>query len=493
MKRFALLSGLLLAGCAVGPNYVKPTLAPTRTGAFVDPATTAPAVNPAAPAEEQWWHLFNDPVLDRLVVDALAYNTDVRAAVANVAKARALLSQARGAQLPTTTVSGGAQRQRVGAATAGLSGGAGGTGGTGGVPSTGTGSGPSHYDFDLYTAGFAASYEVDLFGRVRRSVEAARADYQAAAADLDTARVSVAAETARTYAASCSAAAQAQVARETAELQDKTYDLTKRLFDAGRGTRREMDQAQVLAENARALVPGFEAERRASLYALAALTGRPPAEIDTEAAQCVATPTLGAAIPIGDGAALLARRPDVRAAEQRLAAETARIGVATGDLFPKISIGGNASLAATRFGDLGKASSFSFALGPLLSWSFPNITVARARIRQARASSEAALANFDGAVLTALKETEQALARYAGALDQQAARTRAAQAAENAAGLSRIRFDAGRDSFLQLLDAERDRSSARTALAQARASTAAAQVDLFKALGGGWQTADRSR
>jgi len=485
MKRTAPLALLMLAGCAVGPNYVKPTIAPDKAQAFVDPATATPAVNAAAPAEQAWWHLFNDSVLDRLVSDALAHNTDVRVAVANVAKARGLLSEARTSFLPSTTLSGGYQRQRVGAATAGLSGGT--TGTTGGVPATGTPTGPSHYDFDLYQAGFQASYEVDLFGRVRRSVEAARADYQAAAADLDTARVTVAAETARTYAAACAAAEQAKVARETADLQDKTLDLTKRLFDAGRGTRREIDQANVLAQNARALVPGFEAERRASLYALAALTGRPPAEVDAAAAQCVATPTVTNAIPIGDGAALLARRPDVRAAERRLAGETARIGIATASLFPKITLGGSATLAATRFGDLGKSSSFSFALGPLLSWSFPNIGVAQARIRQARASSQAALATFDGAVLTALKETEQALARYAGALDQLTARTQAAQAAEDAAALSRTRFDAGRDSFLQLLDAERDRTSARTALAQTKASVASAQVDLFKALGGGWQ------
>jgi len=480
MKRLFPLIGLLLAGCAVGPNYVKPTVAPAKTGAFVDPAAATPVFNPAAPVENAWWHLFNDPTLDRLVIDALAHNTDVRVAVANVAKARALLSEARVAELPSTNLSGGYQRRRVGAASAGLSNGA-------VAPGAGGGGGPSHYDFDLYTAGFDASYEIDLFGRVRRSVEAANADYEAASADLDSARVAVAAETARTYAAACSAAEQANVARETAKLQDDTLSLTKRLFDGGRGTQRDVDQAEVLSQNARALVPGFEAERRASLYALATLTGRPPAEIDSEAAQCVVVPTVVAAIPIGDGAALLTRRPDIRAAERRLAGETARIGVATADLFPRITLGGSASSAGTTFSSLGTASAFSFAFGPLINWTFPNIGEARARIRQARASSEAALATFDGTVLTALKETEQALARYAGALDTQAARTQAARAAEDAARLSRVRFDAGRDSFLQLLVTERDRATARTALALSRNATASAQVDLFKALGGGWE------
>jgi outer membrane protein TolC len=234
-------------------------------------------------------------------------------------------------------------------------------------------------------------------------------------------------------------------------------------------------------------VPSFEAERRAALYALAALTGRPPAEIDGAAAACKAPPRVAATIPVGDGTALLARRPDVRQAERLLAADTARIGVATAALYPSISLGGSASLGAQKIGDLGKASSFSFSLGPLISWSFPNISIARSRIRQAEATTAASLARFDGTVLTALREVEQALARYAGELDRNGALTRADAAAGSAAEISRLRFTTGRDSFLQLLDAERDRASARAALASSNASLSEAQVSLFKALGGGWE------
>lgn len=478
----ALALAATLAGCAVGPDYHRPEPQRATTGGFVDPGLAK--VDTGAPAPG-WWRLFGDPVLDRLVADALAYNTDVRVASANLRRARAILSEARAGRLPTTQTSASYSRERIGAASAQAQ-----TGGVVTDPATGVGTGtgvPSHYDFDYFTAGFDASYELDLFGRVTRSIEAARGDAAVAAASLDAARISVAAETARNYAEACGYANQADVARETARLQGNTLDLTRRLLGAGRGTQRDVDQAAVLTEQAQAQVPTFEAERRASLYALAALTGRPPAEVDAAAAACMAPPKVATIIPVGDGAALLARRPDVRRAERQLAADTARIGVETASLYPTISLGGSASLGAPHIGDIGKASSFSFSLGPMLSWSFPNISVARARVRQAEAGRDSSLAAFDGAVLTALREVEQALARYAGELDRNAALVRADAAAADAAHISRLRFDAGRDSFLQLLDSERDRASARSALASSNSSLADAQVSLFKALGGGWE------
>jgi NodT family efflux transporter outer membrane factor (OMF) lipoprotein len=465
----------LLAGCAVGPDYRPPVTPPTAAGAFVDPGTSR--VDVTAPSGA-WWHLFNDPALDRLIGDALAHNTDVRIASANLRQARAILSEARGARLPTTTPSASYTRQRIGTGSAASR----------GVVVDPAAGAPSGFEFDFFNVGFDASYEVDLFGRVSRSIEAAGADTAATAAALDAARIAVAAETARSYAQACSFANQAEVARETARLQERTLSLTSRLREAGRGTRREFDQATVLAEQARAQIPTFEAERRVALYALAALTGRPPAEVDSAAAACTLPPKVTGAIPVGDGAALLARRPDVRAAERSLAADTARIGVATAALYPSISLGGSASLGAQRIGDLGKASSFNFSLGPLISWSFPNLSVARARVQQAEATTSASLARFDGTVLTALREVEQALARYAGELERNSALSRADAAAASAAEIARLRFSAGRDSFLQLLDAERDRAATRAALATSNANVSEAQVSLFKALGGGWET-----
>jgi len=471
MKRLVttLLAGSLLAGCAVGPNYERPATPPTAAAAFVDPGMTK--VSPGA-VEGEWWRLFKDPVLDRLVVEALTYNTDIRQASANLKRARAILSESRGQRLPGTTLQGQYTRQRTGAES------------VQGLPP-----GVDGVENDFFRLGFDASYEVDLFGRVSRSIEASRGDTEAAQAALDGARVAVAAETARTYAAACGFAAQAEVARETVQLQTQTFDLTRRLVEAGRGTARDIDQARVLTENARAQVPAFEAERRAALYALATLTGKPPAELDTQANACATPPGVSDLIPVGDGQALLARRPDVRQAERALAADTARVGVATASLYPSIRLLGSVSLGSQSLDDLGKGSSFNFSLGPLLSWSFPNITAARAQIRQAEAGAEGSLAAFDGTVLTALREVEQALARYSGEIERNVALRRADTAATNAARIAILRFDAGRDSLLQRIDAERDRAGARAALAQSNAALAEAQVALFKALGGGWEDA----
>ena len=474
--RIAPMAALALAvsGCVVGPNYAPPRTAPAATGPLAEAGRT-PAATAAAAVPDAWWRLYDDPILDRLVTDALAHNTDIRVALANLNRARAVLSEQRGANLPSTTPSAQYARQQGNSANAAAFG--------------GSGAKPRTFQFDSFKVSFDVAYEVDLFGGVARSIEAGRGDVAAAAAQLDAARVSVAAETARAYADACSNAQQFAVATETASLQQRTAELTRTLFDAGSGTLRDVDRANVLLEQTRAQLPQFDAEHRAALYALATLTGRPASEIDADAARCVAAPRVMTVIPAGDGAALLARRPDVRAAERTLAADTARIGVAVADLYPSIQLLGSIGVNATRGSQLFKPTSVNYSFGPLIRWNFPNQTVARARVRQARAVAEGSLARFDGAVLTALNETEQALARYAGALDRNAALARAEQASSEAARLSRLRFDAGADSFLQLIDAERDRADARAALAASDAAVADAQISLFRALGGGWQDA----
>jgi NodT family efflux transporter outer membrane factor (OMF) lipoprotein len=465
--RWPILACFLLAGCMVGPDYNRPAEPHTAAGPFVDPGSTKVST---ASAEGQWWHLFEDPTLDRLVTEALTYNSDVRVAAANVRRARAVLQEERGNLLPGGQATAQYSYERNGA-----------NGAQGQNAQTDTRS--------FYNVGIDAGYQVDLWGGIRRGIEAARGDVGAAQAALDAARITVAAETARMYAQACGFAAQAHVARDTAELQQKTLDLTHRLMTAGRGTQRDVDQAVVLTENARAQVPQLEAERRASLYALAALTGRTPAELDAEAARCTVPPDVHVLIPVGDGAALIARRPDVRRAERLLAADTARIGVAVSELYPSITLLGSISLGARRLGDLSDKDSLSFSLGPLIQWNLANLTQGRSRIHQAEARADASLATFDGAVLTALKEVEQALARYSGEIERNVALRHAEAAASNAARIAEARFDAGRDSFLQRLDAERDRAAARGALAQSNTALAEAQVALFNALGGGWEQA----
>ncbi|MEI6643094.1 MAG: TolC family protein [Novosphingobium sp.] len=467
MKRLAALLPLFLAACAVGPDYQRPAPLPPEQ-ARLGEALESGAVTPS-PLPEQWWRLFKDPELDRLITQALAKNTDLRAAAANLQRARAVLSEVGAARLPTTSADAQFSHSRQV------------------IPAFGRA-----VTNDFFSVGFDASYEVDLFGGVSRTIEAARADAAAAQAAIDAARVAVAAETARAYASACGFGAQADVARETEALQARTLDLTERRLTAGRGTRSEVDSATVLVEQARAQVPVFEAERRAAIYALAVLTGDPPAAIlDTPAAKCRSVPMASEPLPVGDGQTLLARRPDVRQAERALAADTARIGIATAALYPSITLLGSVSLGATRFSNLGNSGSVGYSVGPLISWNFPLNGAARARVKQNEAIATGSLARFDGTVLNALKEAEQALARAGGAATREAALRRAMDASTDAARLSRTRFDFGADSFLQLLDAERQRAQARAALAQAEADRAAAQISVFKALGGGWESPSR--
>lgn len=466
MMRVAALIGAsaMVAGCAVGPDYRRPAAPPAEAAQLQDVAGNSAVV--ASPMPDDWWKLFADPELDRLITRALSHNTDLRQAAANLQKARAYLRGAEAARLPTADASARYTRNRAS-----------------------IGANPPA-NFDYYTAGYDASYEVDLFGGVSRSTEAARGDAAAAQATLDAARVAVAAETASAYIAACGNAAEADVARETARLQTDSFDLTDRRVKAGRGTIADVEQARLLLEQAQAQIPQFEAEHRAALYALATLAGDTPDTIGASAAaQCRKVPSVAQPLPIGDGAAMLARRPDVRRAERQLAADTARIGVATAALYPSVKLLGSATLGAARPGDLLDSASTGYQLGPLISWNFPFNGAARAQLRAARAQSAATLAAFDGAVLAALKETDQALARTGGALQREAALRRAAAASIIAAEVERARFDKGSDSFFQLLDAERQRAIATAALTAAELDRADSQIAVFQALGGGWQSA----
>ncbi len=465
--RFGLLSLLAtasLAGCAVGPNYVAPTPhAPAQTP-FASAAS--PAFVPDEPPA-QWWKLFDAPVLDGLIEEALAANTDLRVAAANLEQARAALRETRSARLPSTTLSA-----------------SGGYGRTSGVTAGVAGRGPEGESYDL---GFDVAYQVDLFGRIRRGIEASRADLGAAQASYDLARISVVAETARAYADACDAGRQLVVARESLRVQEETFDLTRRLEEGGRGTALDSSRAAALLEQTRADIPSLDAERKAALFRLAVLTGKPPAQFPADVAGCETPPVLRTAIPVGDGAGLLARRPDVRAAERRLAAATARIGVATADLYPSIGLGGSVGSTAASGNDLFSERGLRFSLGPLISWSFPNISAARARIAQAEASSRGALATFDGTWLGALQESESALTRYAAEGDRLATLTRGRDQSAEAARIARLRYREGAESFQIVLDSERSLASAEAQLAASQAQYADNAIAVFLALGGGWQ------
>jgi outer membrane protein TolC len=237
----------------------------------------------------------------------------------------------------------------------------------------------------------------------------------------------------------------------------------------------------------RATLPTLEAQRQTALFRLSVLTGRPPANFPREVASCQSVPALARPIPVGDGATLLSRRPDVRQAERELAAATARVGVATASLYPSITLGGSIGSAATSLSGLGSGDSLRFSIGPLISWDLSNLFVGGARIAQAKADAEGRLANFEGTWLKALQETESALTRYARELDRRDALRRARAQSAEAARIARLRYQAGRDSFQVVLDAERSLASIEAELARSEAQLSDYSVSLFLALGGGWQ------
>ncbi|QWT22056.1 TolC family protein [Bacillus sp. NP157] len=461
---------LALAACASGPDYKAPPLPAAAGRPFSTVAAGATTGN--VPTNDRWWMMYDDPVLDRLIEDALLANTDIRVAIARLDRARAGLREAQGARLPTTDLGVSTNRQRLSAVQA-----------MPGYPRDNT----------YVDAGLSVAYEVDLFGRVRRDVEAAKGDYGAAEADLDAVRVTVVADTTRAYVDAASAAERLGVAEHIVALLDRTLGVTRARREAGLTGALDVVRIASLRDQRSADIPTIAAERQAALFRLAVLTGRAPTELPAEAGARVKAPTIAEPIPTGDGLALLKRRPDVRAAERRLAAATARIGVATAELYPKVSIGASVGSTAYGFGDYFGQGPLRWMLGPMLSWSFPNQEHVRAQIDRANAGTREALASFDGTVLQALGETETALSSYSRALERRTALTTARDAAERAVNIVRARQREGQVDSLSLLDAERTFADAQSDLATSAGSVADAQVDLFRALGGGWTSPSEGR
>ena len=457
------VSALALSACAVGPDHVAPIPPVAASGPFL--SADNPAIAAPAAVQGDWWRLYNDPVLDQLVADALAANTDIRVAVARLARARAALRGAGADGLPRVGLSAGANYGRSPA------------------DQRAPGGAREEGSFDV---GLDISYEVDLFGRVSRGVEAARGDVSAATLDAESVRVAIAADTARAYADASSAAERLAVAERIVALLDRSIELTKRRQEVGLATRLDTARIAALRNQRQAEVPTFSAVRHSALFRLATLTGRAPRELPVTAGARKTTLRLAQPIPVGDGAALLARRPDVRAAERRLAAATARIGVATADLYPRITLGGSAGSTGSDISEIFGANPIRWLLGGLLNWAI-NPGSARARIAGAEADSQAALASFDGTVLRALEETETALSSYARALDRRTALQAARDEAGVVARITRARQREGQIASLEVLDAERTFANTEADLAAADAQIATTQVDLFRALGGGWQ------
>ena len=458
-------AALLLAGCTTaGPNYTLPDPAvvnrPSAQGAFDSGKEKRFA---DVPLPDHWWQLYGDTRLDGFVAEGLAANADLRVADANLRRADAVVAEVAAGRTLSTALGGGASLSRPA-----------GTGGS--LPGT-----------VGYDVGLSLAYPLDLAGRIRRAIEAAQGDAEAVAAARDNVRVTVAAEIARSYAAACTANMVLAANNRVLALQRQTLGVTQRLQRGGRGTAFDVTRAQSAVDQSAALVPSTIATRTAALYRLATLMGRAPADYPKDVASCATAPTMRKPLPIGDGAGLIARRPDIRAAERSLAAATARIGVATANLYPQVSLGGSVGLTGP-LSAFGSGDAFHVGLGPLISWSFPNRPIVRAQIAQAGAAADAALAQFDSTTLEALRQTETALSAYAREADRNAALARAQASAARAASQAGTLYRFGRTDFLALLSAQAALTTAQANLAASNALLVDRQVDVFKALGGGWQS-----
>lgn len=462
MRRRTLPICLLLSGCVAGPDYRLPEAAIVKQRAAQ--ASFQSADNPAfsqAPLPQQWWRLYADARLDALVQQALSANADLRAADANLRRAEAAVREVESSRRVSTSAGAGTTLARPS--------------GTGAVL-------PGSVGYDL---GFSLAYPIDLAGQIRRAIEAAQADADATAAARDNVRVTVAAATARAYTASCAANRTLAATRRIIALQQQTLDVTRRLFRGGRGTAFDVTRAQSAVEQSEANLPPILAERQAALYSLGALLGGAPSDYPRDVESCPAPPALARPLPVGDGSALIRRRPDLREAERTLAGATARIGVATADLYPQVSLGGSAGFSGPLAG-IGRGGDFSLSLGPLISWRFPDRTAVRARIAEAGAAADAAAAQFDATAIEALRQTETALSAYARELDRNRTLALANESAGRAVDQAGRLYRFGRTDLLSLLTAQANFANSAATLAASDATVADRRIDVFLALGGGW-------
>ncbi|WAC24727.1 efflux transporter outer membrane subunit [Blastomonas sp. SL216] len=452
MKRFVSCAALMVTACAT-PS--PPTASAINSTMAAGPFASLPVAS-IEPVPDDWWRLYDDPVLDRLVEASLAANADLRAAYANLDGARAALRQAQAARLPQTTIE----------SSLGIDNPANQPSASGNVPTT---------DYDLAVT---ASWDADLFGRLRSGALASRADAEAQAAALDGVKVAVVADTVLAYVDLCGATRSLTVVQEQVALQDRALIFTRSQLTAGEVSPLEVSQAANVVAATRATIAPLEAAQANARYRLATLAGRPAGEARSNPVTCNAPPKLHTAAPVGDGTALLLRRPDIREAERRLAAATARIGVARADLYPRINLGGALGLLS---GGLVVTGS------PLVSWAFPNQAPVRARIAQAEATERAALAGWDVVVLRALRDVETALAAYDGEVRRNQALAEARDEGRLYARRAEARVRLGDAAPLLRIDADRALAQAELSLAQSELAIAQAQVALFRALGGGWR------
>jgi NodT family efflux transporter outer membrane factor (OMF) lipoprotein len=425
-------------------------------------ALVAVASPAAAQDQPAFWQRLGDTTLVRLTGEALEANQDVQVAVSRVRQARAARLNAQLDLAPAITVAGGYTRLRISDATFG-------------VPQS---------DQDLWDAGLQASWELDVFGRLRKNLRGQNALNQSAEQDVRDVGRAIAAELATAYYELRGAQAQLEVARRNAENQRGTLAITQERLQAGRGSALDTERAQAQLSTTLGFIPVFESRVTAAQYRIGVLVGRDPRTVVPELTGSVILPELPEQAVLGDPDSLIRNRPDVRSAERRLAAETAFVGAAKADYLPRLTVGGTAGYTATTFDSLGESGTGRYAVGPVLSWPALNLGRVKAGVDQAQALESEARARYQRTVLLAREEMATSLVAYARARERLIQLEEAAGASERAAGIARLRYEGGVADFLQVLDAQRTLLVAQDQLELGRTDAVTALVAVYRAHGG---------
>lgn len=458
--RGLLLSALALAlsACAVGPDYRAPDTQPAQS------AQVAQEHYDATRFEALWWQQFDDPTLNQLVQQSQQENRELRVAYARLRAARAIRDDVANDRLPTVTSRASAEVGK--AQQPGLS--------------------EQRVDAERYDLGLDMAWELDLFGRIQRQLQASEAQIDIAQADYQQLQVSLIAELVDAYGDLRGAQLRERIARENLKNQQDSRGIIEQLRDAGVGSELDVLRSDARLAATESTLPQLQADQMRARNRIATLLGQRPEQLRVDLS-ARPLPAIAKALPIGDPAELLRRRPDVRAAERQLAAATARIGVATADLFPRVSLSGFLGFTAGRGSQLGASAAQAWGVAPSITWAAFDLGSVRARLRGAEAEADGALAGYEQQVLLALEESENAFSDYAKRQQRLLALVRQSEASRAAAAQAGLQYREGSADFLVLLDAERERLAAEDSQAQAEIELYRGIVAIYKALGGGWQ------
>ncbi len=471
---------MTLAGCAtVGPDYVRPDV--SLPSQWNGESSGLPSGQLDTRKLSEWWATLNDSELVSLIERAIQNNTDLRKAKARVREARARRGVSRAALFPSVNASGSVQHTRSSAQTGIVM-------GSNPISADSTAQASGATESNLYSAGFDASWELDLFGGKRRAVEASQADLEASEEDLNDVLVSLTGEVASNYVDLRSSQTGLSIAEANRDKQQETYQLVLWRYEAGLTTDLDVEQAKYNLEQTKAQIPTLQTSVEKAKNRLAVLLGLNPGSLEKKLAERKSIPTASQEIAYGIPADVLRNRPDVRRAERQLAAETARIGVQTAELYPKLTLSGSIGLEALSLSNLFNASSNVYNYGPSFKWNIFNAGSVRQNIEAQNAVQEQALITYEASILSALEEVNNSLTAYAKEQSRRQSLLEASQAAERAAGLAQNQYSSGLIDFQTVLDSQRSLLNFQELLAVSEAAVTSDLISLYKALGGGWKS-----